>query len=405
MRERVVATGIGIVTPLRPFMGLDSFWNALCAGEDAITVMEPPFLELGRKWPMAAIERSAFPNEMRTEEKAGFLAEEALKMAMHDSGLDIGSAFNMTGAGITVGTVLGNMLYKEVTMSGTGFARPDNEKKDRHKDGYNDSLSSLASGLADKYRLSGPVITVSTACASGTDALGIAAGKIRTGQADIMIAGGIDVLSSFALSGFHSLQALTHDKVRPFDRNRDGLALGEGAAFIIIESEKHARERGARIYAGVSGYASRADANHLTGPHREGRGLSAAIRAAFLDAEMDFSELDYINAHGTGTPYNDLMETKAIKNVFGETAYRIPVSSTKSMLGHSFGAAGVIEAICCMLAIRSGVVPPTINFHEKDTECDLDYTVNVAAEKKVRVAMSQSAGFGGQNSAVVFAQA
>jgi 3-oxoacyl-(acyl-carrier-protein) synthase len=384
---------------------LESFWNALCAGEDAIAVKDPPFLDIGRKWPMAAIERSAFPFEMRTEEKAGFLAEEALRMALHDSSLDRGSSCDRNSTGIVVGTVLGNILYKEVTMSDSGFVRTDSVNKNRHKDGYNDSLSSLASGLADTYGLFGPVITVSTACASGTDALGIAAGKIRTGQADIMIAGGIDVLSSFALAGFHSLQALTHDKVRPFDRNRNGLALGEGAAFLVLESEKHARNRGSKIYGALSGYASRADANHLTGPHREGRGLSAAIRAAFLDAEMDFSELDYINAHGTGTPYNDLMETKAIKNVFGEMAYHIPVSSTKSMLGHSFGAAGVIEAICCVLAIRSGVVPPTINFHEKDTECDLDYTVNVAKEKKVRVAMSQSAGFGGQNSAVVFVQA
>ena len=405
MRERVLVTGIGIITPLRPFAGLDSFWNALCAGQDVITVKDAPFLDLGRKWPMAAIERSAFPDEMRTEEKAGFLAEEALRRAMHDSGLDIKSSLNRNRAGIVVGTVLGNILYKEVTMAENGFVLPDNEKKNRHRDGYNDSLSSLASGLADKYRLSGPVITVSTACASGTDALGIAAGKIRTGQADIMIAGGIDVLSSFALAGFHSLQALTHDRVRPFDRNRDGLALGEGAAFLILESDKHARSRGSRVYAGLSGYASRADANHLTGPHREGRGLSAAIRGAFLDAEMDFSELDYINAHGTGTPYNDLMETRAIKNVFGDMAYRIPVSSTKSMLGHSFGAAGVIEAICCILAIRTGVIPPTINFHERDAECDLDYTVNVAKEKKVGIAMSQSAGFGGQNSAVLFAQA
>lgn len=405
MRERVVATGIGTITPLRPFQGLEQFWNALCAGEDAIKLSVPPFLDLGQQWPMAAIERSAFPIEIRTEEKAGFLAEEALKMAIHDSALDVATSFNRDRAGIVIGTVLGNILFKEVKMSAPAFMRTDNENKNRQKDVYSDSLSSLASGLADRYRLLGPVITVSTACASGTDALGIAAGKIRTGQADIMIAGGIDLLSSFALAGFHSLQALTHDKVRPFDRNRNGLALGEGAAFIVLESEKHASKRDAPIYARVSGYATRADANHLTGPHREGRGLSAAIRGAFFDGEMDFSELDYINAHGTGTPYNDLMETKAIKNVFGDMAYRIPVSSTKSMLGHSFGAAGVIEAICCLLAIRTGVIPPTINFNERDVECDLDYTVNGAAEKKVRVSMSQSAGFGGQNSAILFAQA
>jgi 3-oxoacyl-[acyl-carrier-protein] synthase II len=404
VKERVVATGIGLITPLRPFQGLERFWDALCAGEDAIALMPPPFIDLERNWPMAAIDRSAFPDAMRTEEKAGFLAEEALKMAIADSGLDMTSELYRMSAGLVVGTVLGNILYKEVHMSGA--EEPLHHKASAgHPYGYNDSLSSLAQGLAVPYRLGGPVITVSTACASGTDALGIAAGKIRTSKADIMIAGGIDVLSSFALAGFHSLQALTQDKVRPFDRNRDGLALGEGAAFIVLESEKHAKKRGARVYAEVSGYASRADANHLTGPHREGRGLSAAIREAVHEAEIDTSELDYINAHGTGTIYNDLMETTALKNVFGELAYRIPVSSTKSMLGHSFGAAGVIEAICCMLAIRSGVIPPTINFQERDAGCDLDYTVNIAAEKKVRVSMSQSAGFGGQNSAVVFVQA
>jgi 3-oxoacyl-[acyl-carrier-protein] synthase II len=403
VRERVVATGIGIITPLCPFQGLERFWDALCAGEDAIALTDPPCLELGRQWPAAAIDRAAFPDTMKTEEKAGFLAEEALKAAITDSGLDMTSVLNRTGAGLVVGTVLGNILYKEVHMSGTG-ALLYHKDGAGGKNGYTDSLSSLASGLAASYGLGGPVVTVSTACASGTDAVGIAAGKIRTGRADIMIAGGIDVLSSFALAGFHSLQALTHDKVRPFDKNRDGLALGEGAAFIVLESEKRARKRGARMYAVVSGYASRADANHLTGPHREGRGLSAAIRAAFFEAALDTSELDYINAHGTGTLYNDLMETIALKTVFGDLAYRIPVSSTKSMLGHSFGAAGVIEAVCCMLAIRSGVIPPTINFHERDSGCDLDYTVNVAAEKKVRVSMSQSAGFGGQNSAVIFTE-
>lgn len=404
MRKRVVATGIGIVTPLRPFEGIDRFWSALCAGEDAITISNPPFLDLGRRWPVAAIDRSALPEDLRIEETAGFLADGALNMALQDAGLDMASACSGTRTGIVLGTVLGNILCKEVIQSGNA-ERSGKEMKMGEDQACTDSLSSIATGLAGAHGFDGPVITVSTACASGTDALGIAAGKIRTGQADVMIAGGIDVLSSFAIAGFHSLQALASEKVRPFDRNRDGLALGEGAAFIVLESEEHARTRNAGAYAYVAGYAARADANHLTGPHREGRGLTAAIRGAFSDAGLDFSELDYINAHGTGTSYNDLMETRAIKSVFGEMAYRIPVSSTKSMLGHSFGAAGAIEAICCMLAIRNGVIPPTINYREKDPECDLNYTVNVAVERKVRVSMSQSAGFGGQNSVIVFAKA
>ncbi len=222
------------------------------------------------------------------------------------------------------------------------------------------------------------------------------------GKSDIIIAGGVDVLSDFSVIGFHSLQALTEEKVRPFDKNRSGLALGEGAAFIVLESEKHAVHRGASIYGKVMGYASRADANHLTGPHREGRGLADAMNQAVSQANLKPYEIDYINAHGTGTIYNDLMETKAIKKVFGGEAYNITISSTKSMLGHSFGAAGVIEAICCLLSIKSKVIHPTINFDERDPECDLDYVPNIARHQDVKVAMSLSAGFGGQNSAIIF---
>jgi 3-oxoacyl-(acyl-carrier-protein) synthase len=253
-----------------------------------------------------------------------------------------------------------------------------------------------------KYRLNGPNITVSTACASGTDAIGIAARKIISEKGDIMIAGGVDILNDFAILGFHVLQALTDEKIRPFDKNRSGLAIGEGAAFIVLESEDHAIERGAKLYGEVLGYASRADANHLTGPHREGRGLADAIRQAILEANLKPDEINYINAHGTGTIYNDLMETKAIKNVFGKAGYNIPISSTKSMLGHSFGAAGVIEAICCLLSIKTRIIHPTINYQERDPECDLDYVPNMARDHDVKVAMSLSAGFGGQNSAIIF---
>jgi 3-oxoacyl-(acyl-carrier-protein) synthase len=229
----------------------------------------------------------------------------------------------------------------------------------------------------------------------------MAARTIMTGKADIMIAGGVDVLSDFALSGFHALQVLTNEKVRPFDRNRTGLALGEGAAFIVLESERHAALRKIRTYGVVKGYASRADANHLTGPHREGRGLSDAMRAALGEARLEPNEIGYINAHGTGTPYNDLMETVAIKKVFGRYAYDVPISSTKSMLGHSFGAAGAIEAICCLLSMQNNVIPPTINFGEQDPECDLDYVPNIARQVTVKHAVSLSAGFGGQNAALV----
>jgi 3-oxoacyl-(acyl-carrier-protein) synthase len=220
-----------------------------------------------------------------------------------------------------------------------------------------------------------------------------------------MVAGGADVLSDFALTGFNALQALTDTAVRPFDRNRSGLALGEAAAFVALEEEGAARRRGARIYGRVLGYASRFDASHLTAPHREGRGLAAAAQAALEEAGLAPSGIGYICAHGTGTVYNDLMETVAIKQVFGKAAYAIPVSSVKSMLGHSFGAAGAVEALCCLLAIGRGQVPPTINFGERDPGCDLDYVPNVSRRHECSAAMSLSAGFGGQNSAIILGAA
>ena len=230
-------------------------------------------------------------------------------------------------------------------------------------------LSSGAESLAKRYSLRGPVTTISTACASGTDSIGMAFRLIQTGAADLICAGGGDTLSEFAFSGFNSLNAMTRDVVRPFDKDRTGLALGEGAAFLMLEEEVHARRRGARIYCSIAGYASSADANHLTGPDREGRGLARAITAALSEAGIEM--VDYINAHGTATPYNDLMETKAYKSVFGPSAYEIPISSIKSMIGHSFGAAGAIEAVTSVMAIERGMLPPTINLVTKDPECDL----------------------------------
>jgi 3-oxoacyl-(acyl-carrier-protein) synthase len=380
MSQRVVVTGIGLIAPLNPFQVISEFWDSLCKGKDAIKKESLPMLKIDREWLMAGID---IP-DMKTEHKLLHIAEEAFLMAIKDAGID-----DCADAGISLGTVLGNVLLKERRLM--------------QKRGYGgeESLSHINSYLSGKYGLGGRGITVSTACASGTDAIGIAARKIISGAADVMIAGGVDVLSDFAILGFNALQALTEEKVRPFDKNRSGLALGEGAAFIVLESEEHAALRGPRIYGEVKGYASRADANHLTGPHREGRGLSEAISCAMSEGKLKPEDINYINAHGTGTVYNDLMETKAIKKVFGRRAYNIPISSTKSMLGHSFGAAGVIEAVCCLLAINTKTIPPTINYGERDPECDLDYVPNTSRKHEVKAAISLSAGFGGQNSALI----
>lgn len=392
MRERVVVTGIGMVTPIKPFQGMDEFWGALCSGEDAIKKMKSPMLNHGREWLMAGIDMSHFSNPVSPADKLQLMVEKAFTMATDDAGLrgDITT-------GLSVGTVLGNIAYKETRLmeDKTCPVGYTHEKE---------SLSYITSYLVSKYNLNGPGITVSTACASGTDAIGVAARKILAGKADRMIAGGADVISDFAITGFHAFQAITEEKVRPFDKNRSGLAFGEGAAFVVLESETCAIQRKAKIYGRFLGYASRSDAHHMTGPHKEGRGLADAITQTLLQANLKPDSIDYINAHGTGTVYNDLMETKAIKKAFGDAAYNIPISSIKSMLGHSFGAAGVIEAICCLLSLKTRTIPPTINFQDRDPACDLDYVPNTARKHHVRIAMSLSAGFGGQNSAIVFGE-
>lgn len=389
MKNRVVVTGIGIVTPLKPFAGIDAFWKGLLSGEDAIRRNPPPMINFGREWLTGSVDTSGYPGGIRPEEKLEVIAENAVRMALEDA--DIREAA-MTG--LSVGTVLGNVLYKEKRLM-------EGRKKKIREDVERESLAFIRSFIEKKFSLNRAGLTVSTACASGTDAIGIAARKISAGKEDVMIAGGTDILSDFAVTGFHVLQAITEEKVRPFDKGRTGLALGEGAAFMVLESERHAVKRGAKIYGRIMGYASRADANHLTGPHREGRGLVSAMEQAISEAAIKCGEIDYINAHGTGTIYNDRMETVAIKKVFGETAYHIPVNSTKSILGHSFGAAGAIEAICCLLSIKDKKIHPTINYREKDPECDLDYVPNTARTHDVNITMSLSAGFGGQNSALV----
>jgi 3-oxoacyl-(acyl-carrier-protein) synthase len=386
MGKTVVVTGIGLVTPLSPFGTIGDFWIALCSGTDAVRRMPSPLLDTGREWLMAEID---VPDYVRPEEKYFYLADHAMRMTVSDAKLE------NRHAGLSVGTVLGNILSKQRRLMNAGNG-PKRELE---------SLSYLVPYLAAKHEFGGPQLTISTACASGTDAIGVAARKVMSGKTDVMIAGGVDVLSDFALTGFHSLQALTETKVRPFDKNRSGLALGEGAAFIVLESEEHAMQRGANVYGKVLGYSSRLDAHHLTAPHREGRGLAAAIKQALLQAGLGPAGIGYINAHGTGTVYNDLMETVVIKKVFGDYAYGIPVSSTKSMVGHSFGAAGAVETICCLLSIKNKMIPPTINYEERDPECDLDYVPNKSRQRDVRVAMSLSAGFGGQNSAIIVGEA
>ncbi len=253
----------------------------------------------------------------------------------------------------------------------------------------------------------GPALSVASACASGEDGIGMAWMMLRAGIIDVAIAGAAEAaIVKTAVSAFDRMQAMSRRGLNdgtpsPFDKNRDGLVIGEGSAILIMEAESHAKARGANILAELAGYAASADAYHITAPHAQGVGGSQAIRNALHIASVDLNGVDYINAHGTGTQLNDLSETRAIKTVFGEKAYDIPVSSTKSMTGHMMGATGALEALFCVLAIRNSILPPTINYKEPDPECDLDYVPNMAREKNIDVAITNAFGFGGHNAVLV----
>jgi beta-ketoacyl-acyl-carrier-protein synthase II len=266
-----------------------------------------------------------------------------------------------------------------------------------------------ASGLvAIDHGIKGPSFSVASACASGADGIGMAWMMLRAGMIDAALAGATEAtIAQIGVAAFDRIQAMCRrndqmDRVpQPFDRNRDGLVMGEGAAVLVLERESHAKARGAAILAELAGYASTADAFHVTAPDENGRGGAAAIRLALDSAGVNLDEVDYINAHGTATPLNDLSETKAIKGAFGQQAYNIPVSSTKSMTGHMMGATGALEAIFCVNTVRNGIIPPTAHYETPDPDCDLDYVPNKAREKKVRVAISNAFGFGGHNAVLV----
>jgi 3-oxoacyl-[acyl-carrier-protein] synthase II len=265
-----------------------------------------------------------------------------------------------------------------------------------------------AGHLAGAFGARGPNITCLTACAASAQAIGEAAEVIRQGEADVMLAGGVhSMIHPFGLTGFILLTAMStrngepERASRPFDRDRDGFVIGEGGGMVVLESLEHAKFRGAAILGEITGYASTADAYRLTDSHDQGRGAVAAIRESLAQARLNPDDIDYVNAHGTSTQVNDSVETLALKQVFGDHAYRIPVSSTKSMTGHLIAAGGAVEAIACLLAIRDGVIPPTINLDHPSDDCDLDYVPHAARERTVDVAMSNSFGFGGQNSTLI----
>ena len=406
--RRVVVTGLGVVTSIGH--DVPAFWAGLIAGKigvDRVTLFDPAAFacQIGAEVRNWDVNQLMDPKEARRNDRYTHFGFVAAKQAVADSGLDMAKE-DVDKVGVIIGSGIGGMhtyetqlkiLYDRGPRKVSPFTIPS-------------LIGNMCSGLvAIELGARGPNFGMASACATGTHSLGEAAHAIRRGDADVMVAGGSEAaITPFAYASFCSMKAMStrNDQPstasRPFDKNRDGFIMGEGAGILVLESLEHARARGARIYCELAGYAATCDAYHITQPDPEGKGLSMAMRRALASAGASPGSVDYINAHGTSTPYNDKYETLAIKKVFGEHAFRVPVSSTKSMTGHLLGAAGGIESVICVKTIEKGIVPPTMNLEEPDPACDLDYVPNSARQVRVRTVLSNNLGFGGQNASVVF---
>jgi 3-oxoacyl-[acyl-carrier-protein] synthase II len=424
MRRRVVITGMGAITPL---------------GHSVKDTMEGQLSGRSGVGPVRHFNASRFPTKFAAQvpdwDLARFVSETkrwasaglnsqfaaaAAQQALHNAGVLHNDRVDRTRLGVYLGSGEGvqdfhNMIsliaqsyrpesrvvdYVSFTRGGLTAFHPEREAEQE--------LHTTAAHLAAHFDLDGPNFTCLTACAASSQAIGEATELIRHGDADLMLAGGAhSMIHPFGMTGFNLLTALStrndapQKASRPFDLHRDGFVLGEGAGMLVLEELEHAKQRGAVIHAELLGYGSTADAFRVTDSHEDGRGAIACISAAMKDSGLSPDQIDYINAHGTSTKVNDSAETLAIKKVFGERAYRIPVSSSKSMLGHLIAAAGAVELITCIETMHRGWVPPTINYETPDPECDLDYVPNQAREHRVRHALSNSFGFGGQNISLI----
>ena len=407
-RRRVVITGMGAVTPLGD--SIDEYWASLVKGKSGIgpmTLADPTDFPCKVAGEIPDFDPAKYIDRREARRMARFsqTAVAAAALAIEDAGLNL-SAEDEERLGVVMGNGNG------------GF--PDTEANARtlvNRGGMRVSpffipmiLPNMAAANVSRlFGLKGYTSTVITACAAGNQGIGEAAEAIRRGAADVVLGGGCEAgICQLGLGGFNVIKALSRSDVppekasRPFDANRDGFVPAEGAAILVLESLEHAINRGAEIVAEVAGYGVSSDAFHAVQPDEDGAGAARAMRWAIEDAGMQTSDIDYINAHGTSTPKNDMVETLAIKKVFGEGAYDVPISSTKSMIGHALGGAGALEAVACIKTIQDGVIHPTINYETADPDCDLDYVPNKAREASVCTVLSNSFGFGGQNACVVF---
>src|SRR5216110_2214535 len=410
LERRVVITGLGVITPIGN--DLDTFWRNLqngVSGIDCITSFDTTAYDCRIAGEVRNFEPKNFfnnPKDVRRTDRYTHLAMAAAKMAMQDSGVDMEKE-NRHRFGAIISSGIGGLKTLEDQHSVLLTKGPSRVSAFT----IPMLISNMASGLISmEFGLQGPNFCIVTACATSNNAIGESWRMIKFGDADIFLAGGSEAsVIPIGLAGFSAMKALStrNDEPqrasRPFDRDRDGFVMGEGAGVLVVEELEHARARGAKIYCELAGYGLSADAYHMTAPPPEGEGAARAMDLALEHARLSTSDVDYINAHATSTDIGDLCETRAIKQVFGEQAYKVSISSTKSMTGHLLGGAGGIEMAACALAIRDSVIPPTINLENPGEECDLDYTPNVAREKKVRVALNNSFGFGGHNATLVAA--
>jgi len=405
--RRIVVTGLGLVTPLGT--GVEKTWKPLCAGESGIgriTKFEPTGYDAQIAGEVKDFDPAQFIEKKEIKKMDTFIhyAVGAALMAADDAGLKV-TPEQATKVGVYIGSGIGGLgsienYYKILLEKGPGRVSPFFIPM---------TIINLASGqVAIRLGAKGPNSCAVTACATGNHCIGDAYRLIQRGDADVMVAGGAEAaITTLGVAGFAASKALSFRNSeptkasRPFDKDRDGFVLGEGAGVVVLEELDHARRRGARIYAEVIGYGMNSDAYHITAPSEDGEGAVRCIELALKDAGIPKDQVGYINAHGTST-MADAIETKAIKQVFGERAYRIPVSSTKSMIGHLLGAAGGVEAIFSVLALYHGILPPTINLDHPDPECDLDYVPHKARQANVNVALSNSFGFGGVNACLLF---
>jgi 3-oxoacyl-[acyl-carrier-protein] synthase II len=408
-KRRVVVTGLGVVSPVGSTV--DSAWAAVLRGESGIG-------------PLTRFDVSAFPvrfgGEVRGFNVADYITpKEARRMdefmhygvaagvqAVSDSGIDFSKA-DPTRCGAVCGAGIGGLGTIEAEYG--EYLKAMSPRKISPFFVPATIINMIAGHLSIRYGLRGPNLGVVTACTTSTHAIGLGMRTIQYGDADVMVAGGGEMATTrCGLGSFGQAKALStrndapKEASRPWDKDRDGFVLSDGGGAVVLEELEHARGRGARIYAELVGFGMSGDAYHITAPPEDGEGARLAMANALRDAAMNPGEVQYINAHATSTPLGDRAETVAMKRAFGEHAKKVAISSTKSMTGHLLGAAGVVEAIFCLLAIRDGVAPPTINYHTPDTDCDLDYVPNTARRMKIDVALSNSFGFGGTNGSLVF---